>query len=316
MATWDIVDCGPRNRFVANGRIVHNSGDWKLNLQNLPTRGGSNALRRALTAPPGYSVFAVDASQIEARIVAWICGQTDLVAAFDRGDDVYSMFASEVFGYPVNKKQHPAERFVGKTGILGLGYGVGWPKFQTTVKLQSKAQTGQTIELSDEQATGVVRTYRSKYSMIPLTWRLLAEGILVLAGNRGTFRLGPCVFSKGEITGPNGLKLFYTDLKQIDNEWLFTFAGKPKRIYGGALLENIVQFLARIVVMDAGLRIRKRIMRFNLQVHDELVYVVKTELLAALREIALEEMARRPFWAPDLPLASEAGHGQNYGEAK
>lgn len=291
------------------------SGDWRLNVQNLPARGGKNTLRRAFTAPPGYTVFAVDSSQIEARIVAWLCKQQSLIDAFAAGKDVYSMFASDIFGRPITNADKP-ERFIGKTGILGLGFGVGWPKFQATVKIQSKEQTGVQIILSDEEAQNVVRTYRSTYPMIPLTWRLLEEGIQVLAGNGGVFRIGPCEFDKGEILLPNGMKLFYHDLKQIDGQWLFTYAGNSKTLYGGKLLENIVQALARIVVMDAAVRIRKRIAPFKLQVHDELVYVVRNELIADLERIALEEMKRRPTWAPELPLDAEAGQGPNYGECK
>jgi DNA polymerase I-like protein with 3'-5' exonuclease and polymerase domains len=86
-------------------------------MQNLP-RGGK--LRRALIAKPGQTISTIDASQIEARITAWICGQDDLVQQFANGEDVYSSFASEVFGYQVNEKQHPNERFIGKTSVLSL----------------------------------------------------------------------------------------------------------------------------------------------------------------------------------------------------
>jgi len=292
------------------------SGDWGMNVQNMP-RGG--ALRRAFIAPPGHKVIASDASQIEARIVAWLCGQTDLVKQFDNGEDVYSSFASKVFGYPVNKKEHPAERFIGKTAILGLGYGLGWTKFQRTVKLQSKAQTGTLIDLSDNDAARIVDTYRTGYAAIPATWRALNNNINVLA-NGGHFEIGPCVFSKGEILLPSSLKLNYHDLQYTADGWSYTYGGKPKRLYGGALLENIVQALARIVVMDAAVRLRMRLaplgVRLALQVHDELVYVAPEEVAQQVKEIALDEMALRPLWALDLPLAAEADIGDSYGDAK
>lgn len=84
------------------------SGGEKLNLQNLP-RGG--ALRQSIIAPEGYSIVACDSSQIEARTLAWFAGQEDLLDDFRRNADVYSIFASKVFGHEVN----PKERFVGKT---------------------------------------------------------------------------------------------------------------------------------------------------------------------------------------------------------
>lgn len=109
---YDILNCGPRNRFVANGKLIHNSGGDGTNPQNLP-RGG--ALREAICPPEGYTLVACDSSQIEARTLAWFAGQTDLIKAFANGEDIYSKFASSVYGKPINKHEHPEERHVGKT---------------------------------------------------------------------------------------------------------------------------------------------------------------------------------------------------------
>jgi DNA polymerase len=297
-------------------------GEWKLNMQNLPrgTKAKPSQLRRALIAKPGESVFTVDASQIEARIVAWLCGQEDLVAAFAGGEDVYSSFASEVFGYLVTKFSHPNERFMGKTGILSLGFQVGHEKFANTIEVQSFLQLGTKIEMPLEESRRIVKFYRSKYSNISATWKSLQnEGIPVLAGNGGTYRLGPCVFEKAAVLLPNGLKLHYYDLSQTEGDfgpqWTFTHGGKPKKLYGGKLLENIVQALARIITMDAGLRIQV-LLALGMQVHDELVYGVPTPLVPKFKQVALAEMRRRPIWAPTLPLDAEAGFGPSYGEAK
>jgi DNA polymerase I-like protein with 3'-5' exonuclease and polymerase domains len=291
-------------------------GTWKLNLQNLPRR---SKLRSALTGP---AVVVVDASQIEARIVAWICGQTDLVEQFARGEDVYAAFASDNFGRPIIKKENPNERFVGKVGILQLGFGAGWPKYQGSVKITSRQELGYEIALTDGEASKTVYTYRSRYARIPATWaRLQHEGIPALAD--GTpFSIGPCVFEKEAILLPNGLRLHYHNLRYEAGEWVFTYGGILKRIYGGKLLENIVQALARIITMDAGIRIQSRSdapepLRLGLQAHDELVYVPRrADHAGVLQGILIEEMTRRPHWAPDLPLAAEADFGSNYGEAK
>lgn len=88
------------------------SGGDGTNPQNLP-RGG--ALREAICPPEGYTLVACDSSQIEARTLAWFAGQTDLVKAFANGEDIYSKFASSVYGKPINKHEHPEERHVGKT---------------------------------------------------------------------------------------------------------------------------------------------------------------------------------------------------------
>jgi DNA polymerase len=291
------------------------SGDWSLNVQNMP-RGG--ALRRAIIAPPDHQILAADASQIEARIVAWICGQKDLIQQFENKEDVYSVFASRIFERTITKADK-AERFLGKTCILGMGYGVGWAKLQKTVKLQSKAQTGQVIDLSDEEALRIVSLYRTTYSGIPATWKKLDGLISALAQGR-TAQFGPCAIEDGTIRLPSGLRLNYHKLSNTSDGWMYEYAGKPKKLYGGSLLENIVQALARIVVMDAAMRIRthfaKLDIQLSLQVHDELVYVVDNEAASVCKQIVLEEMRRRPSWAPDLPLDAEADLGPSYGDAK
>ena len=297
------------------------SGDWSLNLQNLPARGGNNALRSALTAPPGMTVAVVDASQIQARLTAWLCGQEDLIQQFAEGKDVYSIFASSIFGFEVDKSVHKAERFIGKTGILSLGFQVGWKKFQDSVTIQSEAQAGKKIVLSDEEAVGVVQTYRTKYNKIAEMWRQLqAQGINVLA-NGGEWDVGPVTFKKGRIALPSGLHLHYHDLSYEDGQWTYYHGRYPKKTYGGHLLENLAQALERVAVMEAALRIAKAEDRpcelpLVLQGHDELVYMVPTEHVAKVREILEREMSRRPTWAPDLPLASESGEGPTYGDAK
>ncbi len=294
------------------------SGDWKLNMQNLPVRKG-NLIRSALTAPPGFKVVVIDSSQIEARLVAWLCGAVDLLDQFANNLDPYSIFASFVFGRTITKADK-AERFLGKTSILGMGFGVGWKKFQNTVKVSSLEQTGVQITLTDEEANRFVNTYRHVNHQVPTTWRILNDNIRLLAGGQGNFSIGPCVFHPGRIRLPSGLDLKYHDLRNTGDGWVFSYAGKPRRLYGGALLENIIQALARIIVSDASTRIRARLdalgIRLALQVHDELVYIVPDQYVALVRAILTEEMNRRPLWAPDLPLASECEAGQTYGDAK
>ena len=297
------------------------SGDWKLNMQNLPSRG-NNKIRSSLKAPPGHQVLACDASQIEARIAAWFAGQNSMVDAFANGEDIYSQFASSVFGYEVSKKTHPVERFIGKTAILGLQYGLGPEKFQKTVALQSKAQVGKEVKLSDEEAAKVVRLYRNTYSAIPSMWNQLGNLIPRMTGQGFGSLLEPVMFEHEKIKLPSGLYLHYHKLQNKNGQWWFEHGGVPKYIYGGKMLENIVQALARICVMDASVRIRRRFAALgypvwlNLQVHDELVFIVPDELVEVAERIVMEEMRRRPEWGQDIPLDAESGTGNSYGECK
>jgi len=119
---------------------------------------------------------------------------------------------------------------------------------------------------------------------------------------------------------PNGLRLFYHDLRYDDaqQEWKFKYGNKPKKLYGGKLFENIVQALARIITMGAALKMRRRYPKIGLahQVHDDLVYIVPDNLVTEFDAALAECMNEGPAWAAGLPLASEGGVGQNYGECK
>lgn len=303
-------------------------GDWKLNAQNFPSRGKINHLKCALTAGPNHSCINTDSSQIEARIVAWLAGELDLLEQFEKNMDPYKIFAAKVFGVDVSQV-NKEQRFLGKTSILGLGFGLGWIKFKEQVRVKSLEAvrlTGQGAELilTDAEAARIVNAYRTTYYRVPALHRALQAALPILAGGWGNFSIGPCVFEHERISLPNGMYLRYKGLRQQQTpdglEWVYDFGGETKRIYGGALLENIVQALARIIVMDAAIRIEDQINPFGmsiaLQVHDALAYVCPDQFVTWLNNILDVEMHRRPLWGPDLPIAAERHVGPSYGECK
>jgi DNA polymerase family A len=286
------------------------SGEWKLNMQNLPRDRVKSRLRAALIAPPGHKLVTGDLSQIEARIVARLCRQDALTEMFRNGDDVYAKFAGIVFGRSINKEDQPNERFIGKTAILGLGYGCGPDRFYSMVVTQAR-QYGIPLEgLFDQHTAEVtVRTYRALFSRIPIAWRELDNMLANIINNRGTswrkwpdLDDGPLTIKSAQIDLPNRMSLRY---KMNDPD-----------LYGAKLLENIVQALARIVIMQAAVRLSRLGLRFALQSHDELVFVVPEDSVELAWWMIQEEMTREPKWLPGLPLAVEIGEGDNYGETK
>ena len=294
-------------------------GSDRLNLQNLPR---SSALRRAIVAPEGHKIVVVDASQIEARMLAWYAGCTALTSAFAAGEDVYSTFATDVFGRVVNKKDHPNERFVGKTGILGLGYMTGWKKLQWAL-LTSPFYHG---EASDEFCQRIVKTYRTKYPEIPRLWSMLDDMIRVMAEG-GAMDYGPVRFRNRHLLLPSGLPVQYPQLHYREGEdWKssgFQYYSQRykswKSLYGGALTENIIQALARIVITDAALAMADidPDYKLALQVHDELVYVVPDNKAETCYNHLMECMTRTPAWADSsLPLAAEGAIVDRYSDAK
>lgn len=292
------------------------SGDWGLNMQNLPARKGTKALRRSLKAPRGCKVVAVDASQIEARLTAWLAGEQHLVDLFARGGDPYLDFAERIFGRKLNKKEHKVERFLGKTCILGLGYGMGHTKFQHTVNIQA-ADQGFSLRVTEGRAREIVYLYRDVYKSIASLWNALKELIPGLSREALLHPIGPVVLGYQSVILPNTMRIQYHNLRSEPDGWVYDFGREKKRLYGGKMLENIIQALARIIIMDAANRIYRRTgFYWANQVHDELVFVVPDADAEPLLELAIEEMSRRPEWGPDLPLAAEGAIADNYGDLK
>lgn len=301
------------------------SGDWRLNQQNLarPSRKRPRAmLRESIIAPEGYTIIAGDLSQIEARMAAVFCGQWDLVHEFDIGGDPYSSQATNVFTRPVTKA-NVGERFIGKTLVLSAGYGVGWPKYQASIRHLSGEILGTQIILSDEEAQRHINTYRRDKSAIVNMWRHLNDVVIPqMARPDCDFMLGPVRVMHERIVLPSGLCLHYRGLSRSPrtNDWYFLYGQRIKKLYGGKLLENIIQALARCVIMDAALRLSKLMLfleaKLAMQVHDELVYLCPDANVGMARGLLETELKRRPTWMLELPLNCEVGQGKAYGKAK
>ena len=308
------------------------SGDWSLNLQNL---GRKSRLRESIIAPPGHEVVSADASQIEARVVSWLAGCTELVQAFASEEDVYSTFASSVYDFPVNKHDHPGARFTGKTAVLGLGFSMGITKFKETCRVQGRAQglPPEMYTIDIELAERTVKTYRSRYKEIPAYWRLQETAIEHLA-MRQSMQMG-VLYVDGpsqSIILPNGMRLWYTNMRktivqrpgeQARAQWVFDYGNRTKYTFGGKQTENCVQAVARIITMNAATRIRRygrigswRPKNLAGQIHDQLIYVAPKEYAKDLLALVIEEMSKPLDWFSTLPLAAEGGIGNNLLEIK
>jgi DNA polymerase len=292
-------------------------GDDKLNLQNLPR---NSPLKKAIIPPNGYVFLDSDSSQIEARTLAWVAGQDDLVDAFERGEDVYKIMASAIYGKDINAITKN-ERFVGKTTILGAGYGMGAKKFQAQLK-----NFAVSVELDETKR--IIDTYRRTYPRIPLLWQE-AHAVLgaILGDQYAEFGRGGLLKVEGKkgIKLPNGLYLRYPNLRFIETEqdgklkaeYVYdTKRGKqtvPNRIYGGKVIENVCQALARIVIGTQMLMVAKKY-RVVMTVHDAIGCIVPEAEVETGKEYVELCMRLRPTWAPELPLNCEAGYGESYGD--
>jgi len=319
------IDVGARNK----GRLPiplkyygAHTGRWagsdKVNFQNLPSRDvKKKTLKNAVIAPDGYMVVNCDSSQIEARVLAWLAGQNDLVEEFANGEDVYSIFASKIYEFEVSKK-NPVERFVGKTCILGLGYGTGALKLQHTLKTSPPG-----ADLSTDKCEEIVNLYRSENSAIPKLWRSADNALAKIAGwNEETepsyFGKHKCVIVEEQgLRLPNGLYIRYPDLKLNTDDpkrgYQYQSRKGPVSLWGGSVVENVVQALARIIVGQQMLILSQRY-RPVLTVHDAAVCVIPEDEVDEALAYIVEVMSTPPDWAKGLPVACEANVGKSYGE--
>ena len=297
------------------------TGRWggadKLNFQNLPARGANaNKLKSAILAPAGHVIIDCDSSQIEARVLAWFAGQNDLTEAFARKEDVYRIMASEIYKKPpeevLDTKANP-ERFVGKTTILGAGYGMGAKKFK--IQLQSFD-----VKVSDEESETIIKAYRGRYPHIPELWS--AGGRTIEAMSKGRTakwgREGIVTVVKDGIVMPNGLTQRYPNLKKVldkdgKSQYIYDSRKSVAKLYGGKLTENICQGLARCIIGEQMLKIAKRY-RVVLTVHDAVACIAPKEEAEEAVAYVMECMRYVPDWATGIPLNCEAGYGESYGD--
>jgi DNA polymerase len=290
-------------------------GDDKINLQNLPARG-SNAgkLKKAIQAPKGYVMIDCDSSQIEARTVAWLAGQQDLLDAFEKGEDVYKIMASAIYNKSVDDVTKD-ERFVGKTTILGAGYGMGAAKFQLQLKTFG-------VDVDVDECKRIIDVYRSTYPSIPALWRQgqrCIEAIMTIKacdfGVVDAVRFDP---RESGFLLPSGLWQRYDGLKKVtdsegkDQYEYYTRKGATK-IYGGKVVENICQAVARCVIAEQMVRISKKY-QVVLTVHDAVACIAPEAEAEAAQQYVEECMRWRPGWAATLPLNCESGVGKSYGD--
>jgi DNA polymerase len=211
----------------------------------------SHALRGAIVPSPGKRIFCADYASIEARVVMWLAGETDALEKFRTGADIYCDMADAIYGYTTHKDTHPKERSIGKLIMLGLGYQMGWRKFQTQC-----AAAGIVIE--DEFAQMVVETYREKYWRVKQLWQDQERAAIYATEHPGLQVPGGYVrWVKEErflyCYLPSGRRLAYPDaeVRLTRTPWdalkpALTYRGvdaysrkwKRQTAYGGMLTEN------------------------------------------------------------------------------
>ena len=289
-------------------------GDDRINVQNLPSRGvNGKKLKSSIIAPVGYTLVDCDSSQIEARVLAWLAGQDDLVESFANNEDVYIKMASKI--YNVKEKDVTKEqRFVGKSTILGAGYGMGAVRFA-----EQLGAFGTKIEV--DEARRIISIYRESNWRIAQFWRE-CQNMLVSMSRGETGAVGTnnlLTYRDNSIKLPSGLRMRYGDLDYEQGERGLEFSYMTRRgrtrIYGGKVTENVCQAIARCIMGEQMLAIAKRY-KPVLTVHDSVVCCVPDDELDEARQYIEDCMSTTPSWAEGMPITCESGIGKSYGDCE
>lgn len=306
------------------------AGGGGFNVQNLTSperantpdeRDAAASIRQCIVAPPGRVLVDVDAAAIEARVVAWLAGETKLVNAFAKGADIYSQFISKVLNEDIRKPKHDDDkdtahymkvrRQLGKMGVLGLGYCMGVDKFIRSVREDFTLGPLVGRELPTDLLAGVVEEYRSTYRRIVAYWRLIDEAFHE-ARQGGSADAGVVSFVKdgGTVHAvlPSGRTVRYSNIRRYRRpgeeraRWMM---GIGRDVYGGSLTENVVQAISRDILAEGIYSAEEMGWPIYLHVHDSLMSCVKE----SRGERCLADMVRilstTPDWAKGLPLAAE-----------
>lgn len=302
------------------------SGGEDINLQNFGGLGRAGTgidpligqMRGLLRAPEGYTLGIGDSAQIEARILAWLAGQEDLLDNFRKGKDNYAIFAAKLFKTVVRKpkKSDPKpvtrildiKRNFGKDSILGCGFGMGVERFY-----QNCLQNPFLRPLFDNGTydrkfiTLLIKTYRTVYYHIPEYWTKVERAFRQcikfshLRPTVGNISFS-CSGSEVTVTLPSGRNLYYRHCR-IDKTGTIKY--HHGALWGGSITENIVQSIARDALSTWILRMGEAGLSVVLTVHDEIVCtLLKENAEDKLKQMA-DIMSNEIEWAKGLPLATE-----------
>ncbi len=292
----------------------------------------SQLIRTVFVATPGNKLIDMDFSAIEARVISWLAGEEWRLEVFRTHGKIYEASASQMFHIPIEriKKGNPeyAYRARGKVAELALGY-------QGGVGAMRRMDVGHNLDdLTDDEVQEIVNRWRVSNSKIRELWYAMESAAIKVIQYGGIVRV-QCLqvareydASRGihllSILLPSGRKLFYLDPQVGENRWgqpSITYMGANQstkkweqvETYGGKLVENCVQAIARDCLADAIERLEAAGYPIVFHVHDEVVIDIKPfgtdeEMLNA----ALKIMTQPIPWAQGLPLNADGWVGEYF----
>ena len=312
------------------------SGGDKVNAQNVERKG---PLRSGFKAAKGRKLIIIDQSQVEARLVNTLSGQWDVVEKFAKGVDIYCENASQLYGFPVTKEKHPAQRGTGKQIELSCGFGCGGEKFVLTAKL---GIYGPPVEMTLDEGIRAVRFYRKRHPKVCLSWDQ-GSGILnnwAANGFDHAFEFMGCYFENGICYLPDD---FFLDFSTVEYDpliqqhmvqvqrprakagkekptteaelWKWYYSNGYRKIYGSKLVENLIQAHDAVLYRRNVHATQKALNLLPvLSSHDEAVYEVPEAEADYFAHTIHEVWTQTVDYMPQFPIAAEYRITDNYGK--
>jgi DNA polymerase len=280
------------------------------------------AAAKVQPVPVAHKVFiCCDYSQIEARVLAWLAGQQDILDVFARNEDVYVYTAGKIGS---------TNRQLGKVCVLGLGFGMGWSKFIATAKLMGE------LDLDETFAQDTVRNWRTSNPKIVRLWYVLddtfraaivapvgarlpvgdspltiergkdAIGIMLPSQKRRLIYRNPRLVPNEDSFHETKTDIHYDGIQQMSKKW------GPIKTYGGKLAENVTQATARDVMAAGLLEMDSIGLDLRMTVHDEVIAVCAESEASMKLAVMLGIMRKAPAWAEGLPVWAEGWTGKRY----
>ena len=305
--------------------FVERNLEWiKVLYKEDPMKVFASCVRGVLVADMFADILAMDYAAIEARVLAWLAHQEDILAVFRGHGKVYEHTAAGIFGLPTDveflkamKNTHPDERFVGKVAVLALGYQGGRKAFATMAKNYG-------VEIEEERAEEIKVNWRKANKKIVKLWYDLEELAIAAVANPGSTYATKDKRIKFRVQGrwlfmrlPSGRRLAYYK-PELDSDGKLTYLGIDTysrrwmrcSTYGGKLVENAVQAISRDLLVHGMFGLEAKGYIIIGTVHDEVILEVP-EGWGSEEEVA-EVLCDIPTWAEGLPVRAEGFRGKRY----
>jgi hypothetical protein len=293
------------------------SGGGKMNALNLHVKSG---IRSGFRAPPGYVVISGDSAQIELRSTLYLSREDAPLEILRAGGDLYKDTAAKLFSVPIEQVQ-PPQRKVGKIADLSLQYGAGDKTFKGMLRKEGVHKDIPGVDL-DLLARNTVFGYRASKLMVVKQWERAAAALSSMRHGRSGYldQRGIVRFEGNTFAIPGYPPVEYADLRfdRSDDgriEFAYTRGRFRRRLYGPKVVENMVQYFARMIVMLQTVMYAERF-PVHLSVYDEIVSVVPEDVAEEAARYMQECLSTTPLFCTDLPVKGEVHIGPTFGDVK